>query len=260
MEKRISEKELIIPSLYLMHINKGRITTSKLIKLLTEILKPTGQDIEILNNRNDTYFSQKVRNLKSHNTLFNEGWVTYDSSGYVMTDKGQDFLMSRLSNLQYLLSADFEYSDVKTALENLGKKREMVPYEEMVEEGKRSVKEVKTYARSQKLRKVALEHFSHNGDIGCDCCGFDFKAFYGETYGKSCIEFHHIRPIFQYNGVSEKKTIEEALENLLPVCPNCHRVIHKMHISADHIQEFKAGLAQYSFVANRSFLSQKADL
>ncbi len=34
-------------------------------------MKPTGQDLEILNNRNDDKFSQKVRNIKSHDTIIN---------------------------------------------------------------------------------------------------------------------------------------------------------------------------------------------
>lgn len=32
-------------------------------------MKPDGEDMDILDNRNDTKFSQKVRNLKSHDSL-----------------------------------------------------------------------------------------------------------------------------------------------------------------------------------------------
>lgn len=39
----------------------------------------------------------------------------------------------------------------------------------------------------------------------------------------------------------ENKTIEEALKNILPVCPNCHRVIHRNKIyGMEGIQIFKA--------------------
>ena len=75
---RITEKELILPSLYLMCINtNGCISTSNLIESLTQIMSPQGIDAEILPNRNDTYFSQKVRNLKSHNTLIAPGYALY---------------------------------------------------------------------------------------------------------------------------------------------------------------------------------------
>ena len=35
------------------------------------------------------------------------------------------------------------------------------------------------------------------------------------------------------------QTIDSALRNLLPVCPNCHRVIHKNNITADMIPLLK---------------------
>ena len=66
---QITESELILPTLYLLSKEKDNfISTSDLIQKLTEIMHPTGIDAEILKNRNDTHFSQKVRNLKSHDT------------------------------------------------------------------------------------------------------------------------------------------------------------------------------------------------
>ena len=50
---------------------------------------------------------------------------------------------------------------------------------------------------------------------------------------------HHIKPIFQYENEAFDKNIDEALMNLLPVCPNCHRVIHKKHIGSEDINNFK---------------------
>lgn len=86
--KRITENELILPSLYLMDSSDGKITTSSLIKQLTNIMNPKGLDTEIFNNRNDTYFSQKVRNLKSHDTLIKSGYATYNDGIYSITDEG----------------------------------------------------------------------------------------------------------------------------------------------------------------------------
>ena len=75
----------------------------------------------------------------------------------------------------------------------------------------------------------------------------DFKrTYYGDTYGKPCIEIHHLKPIFQYEGKSETKTIEDALNNLLPVCPNCHRVIHKNNITLSMLPDFKLSIATNS--------------
>lgn len=241
-ESRITESELVLPSLYLMTLNaKGCISTSELIPLLTQMLKPTGIDAEILDNRNDTYFSQKVRNLKSHDTLTKYGYANYSNGTYYITDLGRQLVENNRINIQYLLSSGFEYNDVKASLGKVYKKRTatIIHYEEIISEGNPKEVVTKTYERSCKLRNAAIEYFSHNGIISCDCCGFEFKSFYGEKYGTSCIEIHHLKPIFQYDNISIIQTIDEALKNLLPVCPNCHRVIHKNNITADLIPIFK---------------------
>ena len=59
MANRISESELILPSLYLMSLNNGSITTSELHEKLRLIMKPSGEDLEILDGRNDDKFFSK---------------------------------------------------------------------------------------------------------------------------------------------------------------------------------------------------------
>lgn len=243
--KRITESELVLPSLYLMYINGGTITTTELIGLLTQLMKPVGIDAEILTNRKDTYFSQKVRNLKSHDTLIKMGVATYEQNKYKITNIGIKYVMQNKENIQYLFSMGFDYNDIK---DNLGKlylnhNSKIIPYSELITEGEAIIKTSKITERSQKLRNIAIEHFSCNGIIKCDCCGFEFKTYYGDTYGKTCIEIHHLKPIFQYEGKSETKTIEDALNNLLPVCPNCHRVIHKNNITLSMLPDFKLSIA-----------------
>jgi predicted HNH restriction endonuclease len=204
-------------------------------------MKPQGLDAQILNNRSDTYFSQKVRNLKSHDTLTKYGYALYRDGSYYITEEGRQLVLNNKSSIQYILSSGFDYADVKSSLGRVYKSRTttIIPYEELISEGGRKFEVTKSYERSQRLRTVAIEHFSHNGIIVCDCCGFEFKSFYGEKFGKSCIEIHHLKPIFQYASMSIVQTIDSALRNLLPVCPNCHRVIHKNNITADMIPLLK---------------------
>ncbi len=67
-----SESELVVPALKILAdpINREEgVTTTMLISELRAMLNPSGHDIEIIAERADDYFSQKVRNLKSHNTL-----------------------------------------------------------------------------------------------------------------------------------------------------------------------------------------------
>lgn len=241
-EVRITESELVLPSLYLMSLNpRGCISTSELIALLTQLLNPQGKDTMIINNRKDTFFSQKVRNLKSHNTFAKYGYAEYENGKFYITEKGRQLIENNRINLQYILLSTFSYDDIKKSLGKVYKSRAstIIPFEELVAEGEAKRIVTKSYERSRKLRNVAIEHFSHNGIIACDCCGFEFSSFYGERFGKSCIEIHHLKPVFQYASMSLVQTIDEALKNLLPVCPNCHRVIHKNHITADMIPLFK---------------------
>jgi len=63
-----SEDQIAKVALKIIENNKG-IRTSELIDEARRIMKPDGEDLEILDGRNDDKFSQKVRNLKSHDTI-----------------------------------------------------------------------------------------------------------------------------------------------------------------------------------------------
>jgi 5-methylcytosine-specific restriction enzyme A len=58
--------------------------------------------------------------------------------------------------------------------------------------------------------------------IRCKVCEFDFGALYGEI-GKGFIEVHHIEPVSEI----EAGTIVDPAKDLVPVCPNCHAMLHR---------------------------------
>ncbi len=67
MPRRIPEPDLVIPTLELLDgAPNGEIKTADLIQALEDMFRPEGEDAKILEQRTDTKFSQKVRNLKSH--------------------------------------------------------------------------------------------------------------------------------------------------------------------------------------------------
>ncbi|HEY4617823.1 MAG TPA: HNH endonuclease [Flavobacterium sp.] len=53
----------------------------------------------------------------------------------------------------------------------------------------------------------------------CWICGFNFTERYGNL-GNDFIEIHHLIPISE----GERET---TIEDVRPVCSNCHRMIHK---------------------------------
>lgn len=95
----ITEAQLIIPALKAMAASPGGfITTADLISSLEGGFAPTGTDADVLLNRNDTHFSQKVRNLVSHrdnsNSLVSRGLATYvpDRQGWQITSGGLAYI------------------------------------------------------------------------------------------------------------------------------------------------------------------------
>jgi len=97
MAARIRERDLIIPALKAAASRPdGYISTSDLVTALEEEFEPDGQDAEILEGRQDTYFSQKVRNLVSHRntvtSLFTKGYAEYTGNGIRITEAGRAFL------------------------------------------------------------------------------------------------------------------------------------------------------------------------
>lgn len=63
-----TEAEIAVEALIVI-ANQPGIRTKHLIYELRQKMNPNGVDLQILAGRNDDKFSQKVRNLKSHNSL-----------------------------------------------------------------------------------------------------------------------------------------------------------------------------------------------
>lgn len=103
--------------------------------------------------------------------------------------------------------------------------------------------EVKQYYGNRYERKVInrLRAIEIHG-TSCRVCGFNFEEFYGE-HGKDFIEVHHIKPL---------STLEEAIEidpenDLIPVCSNCHRMLHRKRDNVLSIKELKSLLRRKFF-------------
>lgn len=56
----------------------------------------------------------------------------------------------------------------------------------------------------------------------CQICGFDFNEVYG-TLGEGFIEVHHRVPLYSL----EQEIIPNPKTDLICVCSNCHRMLHR---------------------------------
>lgn len=77
---------------------------------------------------------------------------------------------------------------------------------------------VNAYERNPEARRRCIAHY----DARCYICGFDFEKRYGEV-GRGFIHIHHERPLAMIGEEYEVNPVED----LKPVCPNCHAIIHR---------------------------------
>lgn len=82
----------------------------------------------------------------------------------------------------------------------------------------------------EKLKKECIDYY---GAI-CDICGFDFGYTYGEAY-EQCIDVHNQKSV---QGEEILPTTHPT-EDLIPICHNCHHVIHSVvpAISVDKMRK-----------------------
>ena len=91
---------------------------------------------------------------------------------------------------------------------------------------------VNSYERDHKAR---LQCIKIHG-TACSVCGIDFEKMYGEL-GKGFIHVHHIVPI---HSIGQGYKVNPATD-LVPVCPNCHAMLHRgMNGEARSIEELKS--------------------
>lgn len=76
---------------------------------------------------------------------------------------------------------------------------------------------VNAYERDPRARKACIDHYGFK----CQICQFDFVERYG-AIGKEFIHVHHLTQL----NIS-KTYLVNPVEDLLPVCPNCHAMIHR---------------------------------
>ena len=88
-------------------------------------------------------------------------------------------------------------------------------------EGKCRTITINTYERDPEARAACLRHY---GTYICQICGFDFARVYG-AIGQEFIHVHHLHPIAAL-GQKEGGTVINPEADMLPVCPNCHTMLH----------------------------------
>jgi 5-methylcytosine-specific restriction enzyme A len=153
--------------------------------------------------------------------------LTIDDALEILEKQNSDFslvieVLKRLKKQTVNISEQVVKEDIEAEL-----------FEEQVTYKEGAVQEYygKRYERNPESRKKAIEIHGLN----CIICGFNFEEVYGER-GKDFIEVHHVKPL---------STIKEEVEinpetDLVPVCSNCHRMIHRRKDDVYSIEQMRA--------------------
>lgn len=72
--------------------------------------------------------------------------------------------------------------------------------------------------------------------LDCMACGFNFEKTYGPV-GKGFIEVHHVVPL-----ADAGKSITDPATDLIVLCANCHRIVHRKRGYCLSLDELKAHL------------------
>ncbi|MBR2254745.1 MAG: HNH endonuclease [Candidatus Methanomethylophilaceae archaeon] len=85
-------------------------------------------------------------------------------------------------------------------------------------EGRRIAYYTTKYERDPENRRRAIQLHGAR----CMACGFDFEETYGEL-GRGFIEVHHVKPLYDL----KEETVVDPSTDLVCICPNCHRMVHR---------------------------------
>ncbi len=86
------------------------------------------------------------------------------------------------------------------------------------------------YERNKKARARCIAHYG----TSCLVCGVDFGALYGAEFAGK-IEVHHRKPLYE---IKEDYVVDPIID-LVPVCPNCHMVIHSKKDGVFTVEEVR---------------------
>lgn len=133
-------------------------------------------------------------------------------------------------NKYEVLLSDTEQSSVF----NEGVESEIPTQDQNHTEGKKKLYYVSKYERNAHNRSLAIKYH------GCKCmaCGFDFEKAYGRV-GEGFIEVHHIKPLY---SLDEEVEVNPQTD-LVCLCSNCHRMVHRYKNKVLTIEELKQMLS-----------------
>lgn len=158
----------------------------------------------------------------------------FDKSGYIIFETEEEF-----RNCPYLrIGQDVNVPDgiahipgyvLFTSDQNRQAKESKIKESGTLYEGRATQVKLTRYERDPKARQECLNFHG----TSCSICSLNF----GKTYGKVAEGLIHVHHLIPLSKIGERHKVDPR-EDLRPVCPNCHAVIHRRSppFSIDEVQ------------------------
>ncbi|WP_206617491.1 HNH endonuclease [Geovibrio thiophilus] len=217
----------------------GEISRSEAIDYLIENYKmnPTSAShyIQVLDcMMKGTRYSRNINNYSAKYFLRK----IFDDFGYEGLSKALNAVKAHIEyyaklpkggNLVALQKILDDFSMLKNSMNQIDIPEE-IPFDAPIYEGAKKTITVNIYERDPAARDKCLD----TKDYKCLVCDFEFYTFYGEL-GKQFIHVHHVKPL----STIGQDYIVDPISDLVPVCPNCHAMLHKKKPEPYSIEELK---------------------
>lgn len=222
--KQVHETELLVPSLKIIKDNPNT-STSDLIVKLESVVKLYPKDKEILNNRNDTVFSQTVRNQCGSHLLTNEFGKCVDviklenTNTFCINEYGLKVLEKETEDtIEDIINDDIYQEEISKAknytAEELDQANNRMPE---VGNGIKSSR----YKTDARITKTVLIKNDHKCEYAL-LSGLAHETFITKA-GNTYQEGHHLIPMSAQKDFTVNLDREE---NIISLCPICHRAVH----------------------------------
>ena len=126
------------------------------------------------------------------------------------------------------IASQKEDSDDTPELSDVG----MTEDDQSFPEGKKKLRQHLVRERNQALVSRKKGIAKKEAKLSCCICEFSFEEYYGDI-GRDYIEAHHVLPVSEL-----KEDCETRLEDIVLVCSNCHRILHRKRpwLGADELK------------------------
>jgi|APSaa5957512622_1039677.scaffolds.fasta_scaffold73643_1 5-methylcytosine-specific restriction enzyme A len=154
------------------------------------------------------------QNLKDSST-----WPTsWSRISIIFIKYGIDFQLDQIETLKYHIQDSVPIFNLFLTLMPLEENDRSPSRDLNSSEGNMQKIQVNRYERNPRNRLSAITLHG----LTCKICGFNFEEKYG-LFGIGFIHIHHIVPVSEIDDSYQLSIADD----LIPVCPNCHAIIHR---------------------------------